>query len=97
MLQVNPALSQEQLERVLQQTVRTETSMGTLPNDTWGAGKVDGLTDLEYTVVFRNVATGQSVTHFKPEGSTDGGNDTTGLSWSPVPTRPVETSRSAPR
>ena len=48
-----------------------------------------GLTDLEYTLTFRNLSTGMSVTKMKPAGSTDGGVDTTSLTKGGGPAAPV--------
>jgi len=41
MLQMNPTLDAAAVKRILQQTARADSFTGTVPNTTWGYGKVD--------------------------------------------------------
>lgn len=43
MLEVNPDLTPEQIRTILQETSRQDSFTGTVPNDSWGYGKLDAL------------------------------------------------------
>ncbi len=43
MLQANPSLDAAQVKQILQQTAKSDAFTGTVPNTTWGYGKVDAL------------------------------------------------------
>ncbi|MCS7210420.1 MAG: S8/S53 family peptidase, partial [Chloroherpetonaceae bacterium] len=50
MLAVNPTLTWEQVRTVLQQTANVDAFTGSVPNNTWGAGKLDALEAVARTV-----------------------------------------------
>lgn len=43
MLEVNPDLTPQQIKNILHDTSRQDANTGTVPNDTWGYGKLDAL------------------------------------------------------
>jgi len=43
MLEASPTVTPEDARKILQETARSDSSTGTTPNQTWGAGKVDAL------------------------------------------------------
>jgi hypothetical protein len=43
MLEVNPNLSPAEIKSILQSTARQDSNTGSVPNDTWGYGKLDAL------------------------------------------------------
>ncbi|MDP5170862.1 MAG: S8 family peptidase [Bacteroidia bacterium] len=49
MLQVNPALSTEQIRTILHQTARSDAFTGATPNPSWGYGKLDAFAAVQAT------------------------------------------------
>lgn len=49
MLEINPKLDAPTVKRILQQTARADTFTGTVPNASWGYGKVDAAAALALT------------------------------------------------
>lgn len=60
MLAVNPTLNWEQVRTLLQQTANADAFTGTVPNTTWGAGKLDAL-EAVARIVQSNATTRQTV------------------------------------
>ena len=59
MLQANPELTPEQARQIIQETAVTSSEMGTLPNNTWGAGRLNTLECVKRAVSLNDV---QSIT-----------------------------------
>lgn len=49
-LQADPTLTAEDIRNVFAQTSRQDATMGTLPNNAWGAGKIDSFEGLKYVL-----------------------------------------------
>ncbi|MEZ4684642.1 MAG: T9SS type A sorting domain-containing protein [Bacteroidia bacterium] len=49
MLEVNPNLRPGQVKQILQQTARSDSYTGTVPNERWGYGKLDALGAIQAT------------------------------------------------
>ncbi len=47
MLEMNPELTPEQIKQILQETARTDSFTGNVPNNKWGYGKLDALAAVE--------------------------------------------------
>src|SRR5207253_1963321 len=43
LLEINPTLDAGQVKKILQQTARSDSFTGAVPNNRWGYGKVDAL------------------------------------------------------
>ena len=50
MLEANPSLTPEQVETILQQSSISDSDTGSVPNDTWGYGKLNALLAIENTL-----------------------------------------------
>ena len=58
MLQADPELTPEEARDIIQQTAVTDPSMGTLPNNTYGAGRINALECVKRTVELTAAADG---------------------------------------
>ena len=65
MLQANPELTPDQAKQILQETATTTSEMGDLPNNTWGAGRMNALACVQRAVDMNGL---QSITDVAVDG-----------------------------
>ncbi|MEM1001331.1 MAG: S8 family peptidase [Bacteroidota bacterium] len=55
MLEADPTLTNDEIKDILQQTARSDANTGTVPNATWGYGKIDALAAVEEVLNLLNI------------------------------------------